>query len=97
MAESLASGVQIGNSRARSPGITSLESLLSRARIQFRLPFTVLISPLCATSRNGWASGQEGNVFVEKRECTIASSVANLRSERSGKNGSSWPVVSMPL
>ena len=56
--------------------MTSVASWLSRARIQLRLPFTVLISPLCAISRNGWASGQDGKVLVENRECTIASSVA---------------------
>jgi hypothetical protein len=55
--------------------MTSLASMLSRARIQFRLPFTVLISPLCAINRNGCDSGQDGNVLVENRECTIASSV----------------------
>src|ERR1700731_1317376 len=43
----------------------------SRARIQFSLPVTVLISPLCAMRRNGWASGHDGKVFVENRECTI--------------------------
>ena len=41
----------------------------SRARIQFRLPRIVLISPLCAMNRYGWASGQDGNVLVENREC----------------------------
>ncbi len=69
----------------------------SRAAIQLRLPRTVLISPLCATSRNGWASGQDGNVLVEKREWTSASSLAYRGSDRSVKNGSSCPVVSMPL
>jgi len=77
--------------------MTSLASMLSRARIQLRLPLTVLISPLWAIIRKGCASGQEGKVLVENRECTIASSVVNRRSDRSGKNGSSWPVVSMPL
>ena len=66
-------------------------------RIQLRLPLTVLISPLCATKRYGWASGQLGKVFVEKREWTSATAVAKRRSDRSGKKGSSWPVVSMPL
>ena len=57
--------------------MTSELSWLSRARIQLRLPLTVLISPLWAMSRYGWASGQLGKVLVEKRECTRASSVAN--------------------
>ena len=69
----------------------------SRALIQFRLPLTVLISPLWAMSRYGWASGQLGKVFVEKREWMSASSETNRSSDRSGKNGSSCPVVSMPL
>ncbi len=98
-AESEASGVQTGKSRSRfwfSPN-SVLASWDSRARIQLRLPLTVLISPLWATKRYGWASGQLGKVLVEKREWTSATAVAQRRSERSGKNGSSWPVVSMPL
>ena len=47
--------------------------------------------------RNGWASGHEGNVFVEKRECTVATVVFMRSSDRSGKNGLSCIVVSMPL
>ena len=37
------------------------------ARIQLRLPLIVLISPLCASSRNGCVIGHEGSVFVLKR------------------------------
>jgi hypothetical protein len=48
LAESDAPGVQIGKICSRSPGIRSDLSNASRARIQFRLPCTVLISPLCA-------------------------------------------------
>jgi hypothetical protein len=33
--------------------------------IALRLPHSVLISPLCASSRNGCASGQLGSVLVE--------------------------------
>ena len=33
--------------------------------IQFTLPFSVLISPLCANMRNGCANHHCGNVFVE--------------------------------
>ena len=75
----------------------SLSSSASRARIQLRLPITVLISPLWAMNRNGWASGQLGNVLVEKREWTTASAEATRSSTRSGKKLSSWSVVSMPL
>ena len=38
---------------------------ISCDRIQFILPFSVLISPLCANMRNGWARCHCGNVFVE--------------------------------
>ncbi len=96
-AESEAPGEQIGYSRSRSPGIRSEASSASRARIQLRLPITVLISPLCAMNRNGCASGQLGNVLVEKRECTTASAEATRSSARSGKTSSSWAGVSMPL
>ena len=83
-AESEPLASQIGNSRSRSPGIRSLASSSSRARIQLRLPCTVLISPLCAMKRNGWASGQLGKVLVENRLCTTASAVAIRSSRRSG-------------
>ena len=96
-AESEASGVQIGESRDRSPGILALASMASRACMRLRLPRTVLISPLCATKRNGWASGQDGNVFVENRLCTIAIALMQRSSRRSGKYWGSCIVVSMPL
>ncbi len=54
----------MGSSGVMSP-IRSLESCDCRARIQFRLPCTVLISPLWAIIRNGCARGQDGKVFVE--------------------------------
>ena len=60
-------------------------SSASRARIQLRLPITVLISPLCAMKRNGWASGQLGNVLVEKRECTTAIAEATRSSTQVGE------------
>ena len=60
-------------------------SCSSRARIQLRLPRNVLISPLWASMRYGWASSQLGNVFVEKRECTSASRLTTRSSRRSGK------------
>ena len=96
-AESDAPGVMIGNSRSRSPGIRSESRSASRARIQLRLPMTVLISPLCAMKRNGWESGQLGNVFVENREWTRAIADSIRSSTRSGKKWSSCSVVSMPL
>ena len=69
----------------------------ARVRIQLRLPLIVLISPLWAMYRNGWASGQDGNVFVENRLCTSPIALAKRSSSRSGKNAPSWSVVSMPL
>jgi hypothetical protein len=47
--------------------------------------------------RYGWASGQDGNVLVEKRECTIPIAEARSGSVSSGKNLSTWSVVSIPL
>ena len=44
----------------------------------------VLISPLWAIIRYGWASAQLGKVLVEKRECTTASAVTIRLSRRSG-------------
>ena len=38
---------------------------VSCAFIQLTLPFSVLISPLWASMRKGWASGQVGKVLVE--------------------------------
>ncbi len=67
-----------------SPGSRSLASNASRVRIQLRLPRTVLISPLCATSRYGWASGHDGKVFVLKREWTMAIAEEKRSSRRSG-------------
>jgi hypothetical protein len=96
-AESLAPGVQIGNSRSRSPGMRSESSRASRARIQLRLPITVLISPLWAMNLNGCDNGQLGKVLVENRECTTATELSTRSSSRSGKTWSSWSVVSMPL
>ncbi len=63
-AESLAPGVTIGMSGDRSPS-SSDSSWDWRARIQLRLPATVLISPLCAIMRSGCARGHDGNVLVE--------------------------------
>ena len=78
--------MQIGNARS-SPGIRAVSSNDSRVRIQLRLPCTVLISPLWAMKRYGWASGHDGNVLVENRLCTSASAdrhalVAQVGEER---------------
>ncbi len=94
-AESDAPGLQIGKSRSRSAAVPlaspawglasrSLDSSASRARIQLRLPITVLISPLWAMNRNGCDSGHDGNVLVEKRECTTATADSTRSSVSSG-------------
>ena len=57
----------------------------------------VLISPLWAIIRNGWASSQAGKVLVEKREWTTASALAIRSSSSSPNTASSCSVVSMPL
>jgi len=57
-----------GRQRARSSPISFERSAASRARIQATLPSSVLISPLWAEKRCGWASSQLGKVLVEKRE-----------------------------
>ena len=59
--------------------------MASRAFIQLMLPRSVLISPLWASVRNGWANGHEGMVLVEKRLCTKARADSNESSPRSGK------------
>jgi hypothetical protein len=55
--------VQIGKTRERSPGIRSLASWASRARIQLRLPMTVLISPLWAISGTGAPAATTGTCW----------------------------------
>ncbi len=85
MAESDPPGETIGRTLARSSPNASEASCDSRARIQLTLPRSVLISPLWASIRYGWASGQLGKVFVEKREWTSARRVTMRSSRRSGK------------
>ncbi|MBS1216012.1 MAG: hypothetical protein H6R20_986 [Proteobacteria bacterium] len=54
-----------------------------RARSQFTLPRSVLISPLWAIMRNGCARSHVGNVLVEKRWCTSARAETTRGSCRS--------------
>ena len=62
-AESLPPGAMTGKTLFIS-GKSELSNIPSLARIQLLLPRTVLISPLCAIKRIGWARPQEGNVLV---------------------------------
>ncbi len=64
--------------------MVSVARRASRARIQLRFPWTVLISPLWAMNRYGWASGQDGKVLVEKRLWTRARADSMRSSARSG-------------
>ena len=72
-----------GRQRSRSSPSSAQLSADSRARIQFMFPSTVLISPLWAIIRSGWASSQLGAVLVEKREWTIAKMLTSSGSRRS--------------
>ncbi len=83
-AESEPPFLMMGLKSSMAPPKRSLFSIASRAPIQARLPESVLISPLCAMKRNGWARSQDGKVFVEKREWTIARRVTVRGSRRSG-------------
>jgi len=65
LAESLPSAQITGFRRSTLSRHSGEARTGSRARIALRLPHSVLISPLCASTRNGWASGQLGSVFVE--------------------------------
>ena len=53
--------------RSLSSGSASVRSSGPRATAQLRLPLIVLISPLWASSRKGWASRHCGHVLVENR------------------------------
>jgi hypothetical protein len=78
-------GWTTGSTFRRSSPKSSEASCDSRAAIQLTLPRSVLISPLWATIRYGWASCQLGKVLVEKREWTSASAEASRGSRRSAK------------
>ena len=84
VAESDPPGRTTGSTFDRSSPNSSDASCDSRARIQFTLPRSVLISPLWAIMRYGWASSQLGKVFVQKREWTSASADFVRGSCRSG-------------
>ncbi len=62
--ESLPPGWMTGRSFLIASPKNGLLSSGSRARVQSRLPATVLISPLCAIMRQDCESGQVGKVFV---------------------------------
>src|SRR5512142_2169101 len=83
-AESEPPGRMMGLKSSMASPNTSDLSMASRADIQARLPDSVLISPLWQIRRNGCARSHDGNVLVEKRECTIASFDCVRGSLRSG-------------
>ena len=87
-----------GTSLAMSAPKCGLRNLDWRARIQFTLPRSVLISPLCADIRNGCARSQRGRTLVEKRACTSASvdvepRVAQIGVEAGELRGGEHPLV----
>jgi hypothetical protein len=84
IAESEPSESITGRMRARSAPKSAERSVASRARIQLTFPRSVLISPLWLMKRYGCARDQDGNVFVENREWTIAIALARVGSPRSG-------------
>ena len=57
----------------------------------------MLISPLCASVRNGWASAQSADVFVLKRWWKVMNGEMKRSSARSGKNRSSASGVTSAL
>ena len=70
---------------------------VSRARMKFLFPWIVLISPLWATIRYGWARGHMGKVLVENREWTRARALSIRSSCSSGKKVATCEAVSIPL
>ena len=82
-AESLPSVLITGMIFLRSSPKTWLVNSAWRAFIQLTLPRSVLISPLWAMYRFGWARSQLGKVLVEKRECTSAMAVVTAGLRRS--------------
>ena len=93
---SLMPGWMIGRMSLTLPN-AGVDSTLSLASIQARLPRMVLISPLCASRRNGCAKLQVGNVLVLKRECTNASPLVKYGCVRSLKYSRTWVDESIPL
>ena len=97
MAESDPSLFTTGSTRAKSPPKASVCIVSSRASILLTLPRMVLISPLWAMSRLGWARCQLGSVLVEKRECTMASDDSYSGARKSSKKVRSCPTRNIPL
>ena len=72
MAESEPETLTTGSTLSISPSSSREDMVSSRASIRSTLPRIVLISPLWAMRRLGWARSQDGLVLVEKREWTRA-------------------------
>jgi len=85
-------------SGARSDSSTSGDLYFpERAQTQLRLPLIVLISPLCASMRNGWARRQRGSVLVEKRWWNTAAQALSSGWEKSGNASRSRPGATIAL
>ena len=68
MAESEPASFTTGSTLSMSASSSGEDMVSSRASIRSTLPRMVLISPLWAMRRLGWARSQEGLVLVENRE-----------------------------
>ena len=75
--------VTLENQQALMERLEGQAQMLPFAIAQLRLPSIVLISPLCASSRKGWASGHLGLVLVEKRWWKTQIAVSRRSSARS--------------
>ena len=82
---------------ASMSGNSGERNLPVRAAAQLRLPVMVLISPLWASRRKGWASGQRGMVLVEKRWWNRQMALARSGSARSGKKPARSTGIISPL
>jgi len=74
----------------------SVQICASRASIQLRLPWTVLISPCAPDSGTGGQRARSGMCFVEKR-CARARAADSIAGRAVGEDIRSCGVVSMPL
>src|SRR3972149_3458681 len=93
IAESLPSSMITGLIFARSAPNSSDSIMDSRARIRLMFPRKVLISPLCARNRYGWARCHVGRVFVLYLWCTTAKALAKDGARRAG----GWGAGEHPL
>ena len=78
------SGAATGGAGTGTGATATTAGLTTATGTMLRLPVMVLISPLWARKRNGWASGHFGRVLVEKRWWNTQIAVCRRSSLRSG-------------